>query len=120
MIESGIFRFEETLMQPGESHGGLGQLWARRVANQSAESNVRHIDLVVIEPGASIASHQHGIDNEEIYIIIKGEGRMHIEHDQVSVVCGDVIRNKPSGTHGFENTGPNAVWIVVIEFSTTT
>ncbi|MFM0248479.1 cupin domain-containing protein [Paraburkholderia sediminicola] len=114
-----IHRFHPDSMCLGESHGGLGILLSERVASCAPGSAIRHIDLVVLEPGATIAAHTHDTDNEEIYIIVKGRGLMQIEDAHTPVEAGDLIHNPPGGRHGFANDGQQTTWLVVIELSFT-
>jgi mannose-6-phosphate isomerase-like protein (cupin superfamily) len=113
--ESKVYRFYPESMEKGDSHGGIGSLLAERVAGQSVGSAVRHIDLVVLPPEATIAGHLHQLDNEELYIVVKGRGLMSLDERQVVVELGDVIRNRPGGYHGFNNHSGEDVWLVVVE-----
>lgn len=110
-----IHRFEPQAMAVGESHGGSGVLLAARVRGVIPGSSIRHIDLVVLEPGASIGPHRHAVDNEEIYVVVSGRGDMLVEDTWVPVGSGDVIPNPPLGRHGFVNSRDREAWLVVIE-----
>ena len=78
-------------------------------------SSIRHIDLVVLEPRASIGAHRHAADNEELYVVVSGRGEMLVEDTWVPVGSGDVIPNPPLGRHGFVNSSDREAWLVVIE-----
>lgn len=110
-----VFQFDASSMPIGASHGGIGVLLASRVREGRRGSSIRHIDLVVLEPGATIGAHRHAADNEEIYVVVSGHGRMLIEDAWVPVGSGCVIPNPPRGRHGFVNNSDGEVRLVVIE-----
>jgi mannose-6-phosphate isomerase-like protein (cupin superfamily) len=58
--------------------------------------------------------HRHG-DDEEVYVIVQGRGRMLLDGQTFDVGPGDVIRNVPGGTHGLENTGSESLTMVVLD-----
>jgi mannose-6-phosphate isomerase-like protein (cupin superfamily) len=110
-----VLQFDPSTMPVGCSHGGLGLLLASRVRESRPGSSIHHIDLVVLEPGATIGDHRHAADNEEIYIVVSGHGQMQIEDAWVPVTSGSVIPNPPRGQHGFVNTSDAEVRLVVIQ-----
>ena len=57
----------------------------------------------VLPPGTTIGSHKHGND-EEFYVVLEGSGEMELDGSKQLVSAGDVIMNKPYGTHGLRNT----------------
>ncbi|MEZ8411721.1 cupin domain-containing protein [Vibrio splendidus] len=71
---------------------------------------------VVMPPGSSMGEHSHG-DNEEMYIIQKGEGTMIIEGVETKVTAGDMIVNKRFGTHGLANTSKKDIELLIIQAS---
>jgi mannose-6-phosphate isomerase-like protein (cupin superfamily) len=79
---------------------------------------VSFIDVSLVPPGGEIGLHTHALDNEEIYIIMSGSARMNIDGKNITAVAGDIIINKPGGTHGLVNPGPETVQLVVLEVRT--
>ena len=71
---------------------------------------------VVMPPGSSMGEHTHD-DDEEMYIILKGEGTMIIEGVEWPVVAGDMIVNKRFGTHGLINTSDSEIELLIIQAS---
>jgi mannose-6-phosphate isomerase-like protein (cupin superfamily) len=55
------------------------------------------------------------MDNQEIYIIVSGQGTMRVEDFEFPVGPGHVILNRPGGTHALKNTGETDLRLVVIE-----
>lgn len=115
MKKPSVYSFSPQSMPQGESHGGLGTLLATRAVEHALGSAIRHIDQVVLHPGATIGAHQHGSDNEEIYVVISGGGTMLIEDMELDVAAGDIVHNPPNGRHGFVNNKSQDAWLVVIE-----
>jgi mannose-6-phosphate isomerase-like protein (cupin superfamily) len=85
------------------SHGGTGpvdlyEIWG----SDNFQSDIDFCDRVVIPPGSTIGYHQHG-NNEEMYILLEGEGLMTMDGKKVVVGKGDMILNPADGHHGLVN-----------------
>jgi len=65
-------------------------------------SGLLGIGLTTVHPGASIGVHPHS-DNEEVYLIISGEGIATIDGRETPVHPGDVMVNHPGCSHGLRN-----------------
>jgi mannose-6-phosphate isomerase-like protein (cupin superfamily) len=78
---------------------------------------VNFIDVAEIPPGASIGRHGHTEAEEELYLVLEGEGRMWRDGTAFTVCSGDLIRNAPGGCHGLENTGEGPLRIFVFELA---
>lgn len=59
---------------------------------------------IELDPGASIGYHKHE-NNEEVYVIIAGEGIYTEEGEEMKVVCGDVLLCRKGNAHGLKNCG---------------
>lgn len=59
--------------------------------------------------------HTHGLDDEELYVIVAGTGTMTVDDLQFEVGPGDVVINRPGGAHGLANTSRHNLRIVVID-----
>ncbi|GIU09989.1 hypothetical protein TUM4261_19160 [Shewanella sp. c952] len=100
-----------------KSHYGSGQydlyeIWSRA----DFSSNVDFIDRVVIPPNSTVGYHKHA-NNEEIYIVIEGQGTMKLNGKDVSIKKGDMIVNQPFGEHGLVNNSDSVIDILVIQVS---
>ena len=100
-----------------KSHDGSGsvdlyEIWERA----DFASNVDFCDRVVIPPGSSVGYHQHG-NNEEMYILLAGEGLMTIDGKETVVCTGDMILNPPGGRHGLINNSDVNIDLLVIQVS---
>lgn len=66
------------------------------------QSGLQGIGMTTIHPGASIGVHPHE-DNEEIYLILAGQGIATIDGRETRVRPGDVMVNHPGCSHGLRN-----------------
>lgn len=114
--DSGLhFSFDNVSLTELTAHGGAKPIRTRRVLHGSESGTRNFIDLTIVPPGSDIGVHTHADDNEEIYVIISGSGTMVLDGRRFEVASGDVIVNRPGGTHGFLNTSSSDVRMVVIE-----
>ena len=65
-------------------------------------TKMQFLHYTVLPPGSSIGSHKHA-DDEEFYVVLEGSGEMELDGANQTVSAGDVIMNKPHGTHGLRN-----------------
>jgi mannose-6-phosphate isomerase-like protein (cupin superfamily) len=57
---------------------------------------------VTIYPGGSVPLHSHV--QEEVYIILSGHGKMHIDDQTADVKPGDYVYISPNANHLLKNT----------------
>jgi mannose-6-phosphate isomerase-like protein (cupin superfamily) len=55
-------------------------------------------------PGAKQRAHSHP-DSEQVYVIVRGRGRMHVAGDVEEVGEGDLVFIPPGAEHGITNDG---------------
>lgn len=110
----GRFRFEDCRFESVRAHGGEREISFARVLQRTGGS-IRFIDLSVLAPGADIGRHTHERDNEELYVVVAGKGLMSLDGRDFEVGPGDVVMNRPGGTHALKNVGDTELRIVVIE-----
>ena len=60
------------------------------------------VTWVEVPPGADQRSHSHE-ESEQIYVIVRGRGRMQIAGDEEEVGEGDLIFIPPAADHGILN-----------------
>lgn len=102
------------------AHGGDGQIeFCRLVESGALAGGVNFIDHAVLPPGVSIGRHRHAVDEEELYLVLSGEGVMWRDGAEFAVQRGDLVRNPPGGAHGLRNTGDGPLELFVIELTTT-
>ena len=60
---------------------------------------------VDVPPGAEQRAHSHP-DSEQVYVIVRGTGRMRVAGDSEQVAEGDLVFIPPGAEHGIVNDGP--------------
>jgi len=55
------------------------------------------ISINELPPGVSVPFNHSHQRNEEVYIVVKGKGRFHVDGDEFAVAEGSVIRVDPAG-----------------------
>ena len=96
-----------------ELHNGVGVVKNVTLFDSGDFTTVSgFLNACIIPPGSTIGLHQHGND-EELYFILEGTGKMTVDGEQRRVGPGDVIFNKPHGTHGLENDSTTGLRILV-------
>lgn len=99
------------------SHDGVGTIEIQKVFRRDDFQGAWDFALrVVMPPNSSMGLHEHGQD-EEMYIILSGEGLMTIEDKQHRVEKGDMILNRPGGTHGLLNDSDQAIELLIVQAS---
>jgi len=96
-------------------HDGIGTV--KEVSffkDKDFETNIRFMNYLTLPPGTSIGIHEHKND-EELYIILEGHGMMTVDGEDRTVESGDVIVNKPFGSHGLVNDSNQEMRILVLE-----
>lgn len=103
--------------QQESSHSGAGSVELFEIWEKADfQSNIDFIDRIIVPPGSSIGFHQHG-NNEEMYVVLEGTGRMKIENEEVDVGKGDMILNPAGGRHGLTNNSNRNIDLLVIQVS---
>jgi len=98
------------------AHGGEGRIRFARIADAAAlAGGCNFIDYAEVPPGASIGLHRHAEDEEELYLVLDGEGQMWRDGNSFAVRPGDLVRNPPGGEHGLRNTGETPIRLFVFE-----
>ena len=98
-------------------HGGRGEIIERRLFEpKDFESGWDFAIYLTMEPDSSIGEHQHG-DDEEMYIILSGEGEMKLDDKILQVKCGDMILNRRNGRHGLHNQSNEKIDLLVLQVS---
>lgn len=99
------------------SHGGVGKVELYEIWSQADfKSNMDFFDRVVVPPNSTIGYHQHG-ENEEMYIILEGEGTMTIDDKTVVIRKGDMILNPKGGKHGLRNNSGSNIDILIVQIA---
>ncbi|HEX9952290.1 MAG TPA: cupin domain-containing protein [Rubricoccaceae bacterium] len=111
-----IIRRAETKTFPiPNCHGGTGAVVCREVLadydRATAGFTLVHDDTLA--PGVSVGEHRH-VGDEEVYVILEGEGEMVVDGVVYAVGPGDVCVTRDGETHGITNTGAGALRVLVV------
>ena len=80
--------------------------------NPKAPSKNLSITLLYIAPGGVLAPHDH--ENEEVYIILEGEGVGHFGLEQpIDIKAGMYLHLPSNAEHGIENTGDTMMKVMI-------
>jgi gentisate 1,2-dioxygenase len=109
------YSFEDAHYNYDIAHDGIAPIYFSRVSGWSPEFAFNFLDFVKVPVAATIGKHTHATDNQEMYIIISGEGEMIVNGQLYRVAKGDVIVNPIGGTHQLINTGQEEIHLVVVE-----
>ncbi len=97
------------------AHGGDGAIGFHRLFDaHDFAAPVHFVDHAVLPPGTSIGLHRHGAD-EELYLVLEGEGTLVRDGETIAVGPGTVVVNRAGGEHGLRNTGSVPLRLFVIE-----
>lgn len=109
----GFYSFAEASLAAVVAHDGRGNVFADRVVDRDDAPSLRFVDLVEIPPGSTIGRHTHG-DDEELYIVVSGRAVVELDGEQFKAGPGDVVLNRPGGTHALTVVGDETVRIAVV------
>lgn len=103
-----IKNFLEITPSASQCHGGEGLVKIASVyEKKELRSPLQFIHYTVLPPKTSIGSHPHTND-EEVYVVLEGSGVMEVDGGRHPVKSGDVVLNKPYGTHALRNDSETA------------
>jgi uncharacterized cupin superfamily protein len=92
---------------------GFGDVWEARVARSALGAEQTGVSFFRLNPGRRSAfSHRHA-EAEEIYLILRGRGRMKLDEDIVEVGPLDAVRVAPSVVRAFEADADGLDFLVV-------
>jgi len=106
-------KFTATTFPIERCHDGTGRLLCTEMLATDAKAGFRFVHDNVLEPGASIGEHTHEGD-EEMYVIIEGEGVMRVDGVDKRVASGDICVTRSGHSHSLANTGDTPMRILVV------
>ena len=113
-----VYLYQKTDKIPMTSHNGTGCVQAATVRSRLEKSFINFIDMVEMPPKSTVGLHRHADNDEEIYIILSGVGRVLVDGAYFAVSTGDVVVNPPSGEHALTVVGDAPLRMVVVDIST--
>jgi len=98
-----------------EDHGGVGAILFRRLFDSGDwDGPTDFVDYTVVPPGSSVGIHGHD-GNDEIYLIVSGEGTATLDGERYAVGAGDVLVTPSGHSHGLENDGTAPLVMFVVQ-----
>lgn len=92
--------------------GGFSESQEARFANQDLELESLGVSYQIVKPDKHHAfGHRHQ-KAEEVYVVLSGSGRIHLDDEEVAVERLDAIRVAPEVTRGFE-AGSDGLELIV-------
>jgi mannose-6-phosphate isomerase-like protein (cupin superfamily) len=108
----------QTIEKREKMRGGMGAVTVRHYLKpEEIKARTRLCAELVLPPGASIGLHDH-TDEDEIYLIQKGQGLMLDDGKEFPVETGDAILTGQGASHSIKNTGADdlVVTAVIIKY----
>ena len=94
--------------------GGTGEITIRHYLKpDEIKARTRLCSELTLPPGASIGQHDH-VEEDEIYIIQKGQGLMTDGGKEFQVAAGDAILTGQGASHSIKNTGAGDLVVTAI------
>jgi mannose-6-phosphate isomerase-like protein (cupin superfamily) len=94
-------------------NGGKDTVFYRRALGPGAfESNWAFFDHLLIPVGSTAGRHYHaGVD--EVYLVIKGKGKVHVNDENADIAYGDAVPVKAGEVHSFESSATEPLEMVI-------
>ncbi len=104
---------KENLRPVVKMNGGKDTVLYRRALGPGAfDSNWAFFDHLLIPVGSTVGRHYHaGVD--EVYLVIKGKGKVYVNDEVADVAYGDAIPVKAGEIHSLESSSAEPLEVVI-------
>jgi mannose-6-phosphate isomerase-like protein (cupin superfamily) len=104
---------KENLRPVINMNGGKDTVYYRRALGPGAfESNWAFFDHLIIPVGSTVGRHYHaGVD--EVYLVIKGKGKVYVNDECANIAYGDAVPVKAGEIHSFESSPTEPLELVI-------
>lgn len=104
---------KENLRPVFNMNGGKDTVFYRRALGPgSFDSNWAFFDHLLVPVGSTVGRHYHaGVD--EVYLVIKGKGKVHVNDEVADLVYGDAVPVKAGEIHSFESSATDPLEMVI-------
>lgn len=97
-----------------QMRGGKGSVEILHIYKQEElKGKARLCAKITLQSGCSIGLHQHD-NEEEIFYLIRGKGRVNDNGTEKEVAAGDAILTGGGATHAVENTGDEPLEMMAV------
>ena len=94
--------------------GGSGEITITHYfTKDDFTASARLCAKMTVPPGASVGSHQH-LTEDEVYIILSGEGELDDGNTTTQITAGDAILTGKGESHAVKNTGTEPLEIIAV------
>jgi len=105
---------EQTVEKRSAMRGGTGEVTVRHYLKpEEIKARTRLCAELILPPGASIGLHDH-VNEDEIYLVQKGQGLMAEGAKEFTVAAGDAILTGQGASHSIKNTGAGDLVVTAI------
>jgi mannose-6-phosphate isomerase-like protein (cupin superfamily) len=104
---------KENLRPVVKMDGGKDTVFYRRALGPGAfESNWAFVDHLLIPVGSSVGRHYHaGVD--EVYFVMKGKGKVHVNDEVANIVYGDAVPVRAGEIHSLESSATEPLELII-------
>ena len=92
--------------------GGFSEFQEARFANQDLELESLGVSYQIVKPDKHHAFGHRHLKAEEVYVVLSGSGKIHLDDEEIAVERLDAIRVAPEVTRGFE-AGSDGLELIV-------
>ena len=94
--------------------GGTGEVKIRHYFTpEEMTARTRLCAEMILPPGASIGAHEH-VNEDEIYIVQRGQGKMTDGAKEIDIATGDAILTGGGSSHSIKNTGTEELVVTAV------
>ncbi|MSR14002.1 MAG: cupin domain-containing protein [Gammaproteobacteria bacterium] len=86
----------------------------REVIHPAQDPLVVPYSLAVAEVAPGTTTHPHRLQADEVYYLLEGAGRMHIEDDIQDLIAGDVVYIPANRVQWIENSGSGPLRFIAL------
>lgn len=104
-----------TAINVGKLSGVLDKSDGKIFLKEHIQSSGSEVSISVLPPNTDLPIFHFHKQNEEIYIILAGEGKFQIDHSLFDISEGSIIRVAPAGLRGMTNLSDTPMIYIVIQ-----
>jgi len=95
--------------------GRLSEVKGKLFLKEYLDTTAMEVSISTLEPGTKTPFLHRHRQNEELYVILSGEGLMELNDERFSIKEGSLVRVAPSVARGMINTGSTQLLFICIQ-----